>query len=384
MKIVFIALKKGIICCLLLFTHILYGQTLAFPATYSYPNTSSCIDLSTLDPIVKGFQVDYLVSYFPTLTDAQNNSNPLNTFYSYSSDNETLYTRVTNNNDSSDFATSTLTLALFPLPCCPPPPLGINSYDFCDTDGDGFVTVNLYNLRDDYSLGFPTASFCNLNQSQINISYFTSEMDALNDTNPVDELYTFSATTEIYYKTTNSVNSDESIRQFGLNFISSCTIDTDNDGISDYDEDVNRNGIIFDDDTDQDGLMNYEDPDDDNDLILTIDEDYNSNGDPTDDDTNGNGFPDYLENSITLSSSNLDTIEITLIDNPVQDILKIRLDHNYNSVDLSIIDLSGKTIISKGINERNFSINVSILSSGMYFLIVSTEDRKEIRKFIKR
>lgn len=371
----------GFYCLLLSYT--VHSQAIAYPATYSYPNTSSCIDLSTLDPIVKGFQEDYLVSYYSSLTDAQNDSNPLNTFYSYSSDNEILYTRVTNNNDSSDFATSTLTLALFPLPCCPPPPLGINSYDFCDTDGDGFVTVNLYNLRDDYSLGFPTASFCNLDQSQINISYFTSEMDAQNDTNPVNELYTFSATTEIYYKTANTVNSDESIRQFGINFIASCTIDTDNDGISDYDEDVNRNGIIFDDDTDQDGLSNYEDPDDDNDLVLTIDEDYNSNGDPTDDDTNGNGFPDYLENSITLSTLDLNMLQIRLMDNPVKDYLKIQLDHNFQSLDFQVFDISGKSIHTESVADSYFSLNVSDLKSGLYFIRFSNTINSKVLKFIK-
>jgi len=84
--------------------------------------------------------------------------------------------------------------------------------------------------------------------------------------------------------------------------------DTDNDGFSNYrdpdddgdtiktrDEDVNGNGNVFDDDTDNDGIANYLDNDDDGDGKLTKDEDTNNNGDLTDDDADGDGIPNYLD-----------------------------------------------------------------------------------------
>lgn len=73
----------------------------------------------------------------------------------------------------------------------------------------------------------------------------------------------------------------------------------DNDGIPAELEDINGNGNLEDDDTDNDGIPNYIDADDDGDNILTKDEapDPNEDGDISDaQDTDGNGTPDYLDN----------------------------------------------------------------------------------------
>lgn len=77
-------------------------------------------------------------------------------------------------------------------------------------------------------------------------------------------------------------------------------VDTDGDSVIDTLEDLNSYGILDDDDTDMDGIPNYQDPDDENDLVLTIDEYYNGNGHPTDDDTNNNGIPNYLDSDVAL------------------------------------------------------------------------------------
>ncbi len=71
--------------------------------------------------------------------------------------------------------------------------------------------------------------------------------------------------------------------------------DTDNDSVINNDEDIDGNGDVSNDDTDEDGIPNYLDIDDDNDGILTRDEDANGDGDPTNDDTDGDGVPDYLD-----------------------------------------------------------------------------------------
>lgn len=72
-------------------------------------------------------------------------------------------------------------------------------------------------------------------------------------------------------------------------------VDTDEDGVPDYIEDLNDNNDVTDDDTDGDGVPNFLDRDDDGDEKLTIDEDANGDGDPTNDDTDGDGTPDYLD-----------------------------------------------------------------------------------------
>src|SRR5690606_23988481 len=73
----------------------------------------------------------------------------------------------------------------------------------------------------------------------------------------------------------------------------------DNDGIPAALEDINGNGNLDDDDTDNDGIPNYLDVDDDGDNVLTKDENPDPNGDGIFDDaqdTDGDGIPDYLDN----------------------------------------------------------------------------------------
>ncbi len=71
--------------------------------------------------------------------------------------------------------------------------------------------------------------------------------------------------------------------------------DADGDSVSNNDEDVDGDGNVTNDDTDEDGVANFNDADDDNDGILTKDEDADGDGDPTNDDTDGDGVPDYLD-----------------------------------------------------------------------------------------
>lgn len=82
-----------------------------------------------------------------------------------------------------------------------------------------------------------------------------------------------------------------------LGVLSSCTgfVDTDEDGVFDTFEDVNGDNDLSNDDTDDDGIPNYQDADDDGDGINTADEDYDGDNDPTNDDSDGDQIPDYLD-----------------------------------------------------------------------------------------
>ncbi len=71
--------------------------------------------------------------------------------------------------------------------------------------------------------------------------------------------------------------------------------DADNDNVLNSDEDINGDGLVFNDDTDEDNIPDYLDVDDDNDGILTKNEDANEDGDPRNDDSDGDGVPDYLD-----------------------------------------------------------------------------------------
>lgn len=75
-------------------------------------------------------------------------------------------------------------------------------------------------------------------------------------------------------------------------------IEDDNDGIPAEFEDLNNNGDLTDDDTDNDGIPNYLDFDDDGDNVPTITEKPNyteTDGLANAQDTDGDGIPDYLD-----------------------------------------------------------------------------------------
>lgn len=70
--------------------------------------------------------------------------------------------------------------------------------------------------------------------------------------------------------------------------------DHDNDGILSKNEDPDRDGNPFNDDTDSDGILNFNDIDDDGDGILTYYE-FDKDKDGVVDDTDNDGTPDYLD-----------------------------------------------------------------------------------------
>ena len=81
----------------------------------------------------------------------------------------------------------------------------------------------------------------------------------------------------------------------GSAFLSINVIDQDDgDGIPANQEDLNDNGNLFDDDSDDDGIPNFIDMDDDNDNVPTSVEIINNDGDSLPD-TDGDGTPDYLD-----------------------------------------------------------------------------------------
>jgi hypothetical protein len=80
---------------------------------------------------------------------------------------------------------------------------------------------------------------------------------------------------------------------FAVDLYTFNTTDHDGDGVASIDEDVDKD-TYFDDDTDGDGVPNYQDVDDDNDGILTKDE-YDKNEDDVVDDSDEDGTPDYLD-----------------------------------------------------------------------------------------
>lgn len=357
------------------------AQTIAYDAAYSYYNHTDCIDLSWLNATVKGHQNNVLVEYFATLNDAQNQLNKLPVYYSYASNIETLYARVTNTN-TLDFATSEISIVLSDIPSGGPPPPGQYEYEFCDVDNDGVEVAHLRGLSKADGLIYNTM-FCDLYDNQISYSYHLTNQDAIDETDAINEVYTFTGDTYIYCKIKNSVNSNTFILDFILRFTTCTATDDDADGIDNVREDANRNGNINDDDTDSDGLKNFEDEDDDGDGILTINEDYNNSGSAFDDDTNFNGIPDYLEYNVTLSNPLFIDSKIGIYPNPVIDFLNIE-SNNMEEFSVKILDLNGRKVLDFKSFTDEKSINVTKLHSGIYFLKLNSNTINVTKKFIKK
>ncbi|MDA7558219.1 S8 family serine peptidase [Flavobacteriaceae bacterium] len=88
----------------------------------------------------------------------------------------------------------------------------------------------------------------------------------------------------------------------------------------------------------------------------------------------GYGIPDLGSSLATaLSNQNSNRDEIVISSNPIKVYLDIRLPNDVEAAQIYIVDVVGKLIIEKPVNEFN-RINLQHLSSGIYFLIIQTED----------
>jgi len=93
----------------------------------------------------------------------------------------------------------------------------------------------------------------------------------------------------------------------------------------------------------------------------------------------------YLDNA-PLLSSNLSEDEVisqvSLMPNPVFDVLKIDLPNFDGKVNAEIVNLSGRQLQSWNFENGQYDLNIQNLSDGIYFLKLKMEDKIVIKKFI--
>lgn len=372
-------MKKALLLFTLLSISLNYcnAQIIAYPATNSSRNFGSqCIDLHFTNQKIIGHQNNVSVKYYLNNSDALNEVSALDRFYEPLSNPQTIYARV-DSNANNDFAISDVTLnwsTSFP-------PAGISpcEYSLCDIDEDGSEIVYLNNLKCAHNANILDVSFCNSSDNDIETTFYLTENDATNETNPISDNYLITGTTVIYTKLKNTVTNQSYIDGYITINLATCVQDLDNDGIPDGMEDPNNN-LVNDDDTDNDGLTNREDNDDDGDGILTINEDYNNNGDPRDDDTNNNNISDYLELNVTLTANNLSVGSYNIYPNPVTEFLIIESEVPINTI--KIFNHIGQTILSE---TNKLKINFSEFPSGLYFIkIEDINGNIGIKKILKK
>lgn len=381
-------MKKGLLILIMLLLSIDgFAQVVAYPST----NTSlvfgaGCIDLHYVNHTVIGYQINVSISYYANLTDAQNTTNVLDRFYEPLSNPQTIFARVDSDLDAT-FAIAECILEWTEYGGGGPPPTGISPCEFmvCDVDNNGSEIIYLNNIRCFYhGYGFPTTTFCASLDSEIETTFYLTENDAINETNVINPVYTLTGYQIFYRKIKNTTTNESQIEDLIRVDLVTCTTDTDADGIPDLVEDVNRNLLNTDDDTDQDGLKNYEDDDDDGDGILTVDEDYNNNGDPTDDDTDNNGIADYLEANVALTYNEHDFNTFKIYPNPARSIVNIEFNQAVNIVQVNVYSIFGNILLqlNRNLKRQKLEIDVSKLSTGIYFINLIANGSNQTQKLI--
>lgn len=179
--------------------------------------------------------------------------------------------------------------------------------------------------------------------------------------------------------------------------------DTDGDGIPNYlDPDDDNDTVMTSDeitgigagnqplaifiDTDEDGIENYLDDDDDGDETLTIDEDYNGNGDPIDDDTNNNNIPDFLDPEVSiLNVTDFAILQVSLVPNPANNQITLQGVDVAEIATVTLYTIDGKQVLSQRYsNQDRISIDVAALQSGIYLMELSSKNQSITKKLIKQ
>ncbi|WP_340076568.1 T9SS type B sorting domain-containing protein [Leptobacterium sp. I13] len=151
-------------------------------------------DLSSKDSeILNGLDPNlFSISYHVTLNDAENDSNPLPNNYQNTSNPQTIYSRVTNNNTGC-FATAAFDLILLPLPNIATP----TNFELCDEGSDAIESFDLSTKNNELLNG--------LDPNLFSISYHLNLNDAENNSNPLPNNYQNTSNPQtIYSRVTNN------------------------------------------------------------------------------------------------------------------------------------------------------------------------------------
>ncbi|WP_452221907.1 choice-of-anchor L domain-containing protein [Lacinutrix salivirga] len=128
----------------------------------------------TIEALI-GEQDNVTTSFHSTLEDAQNNDNPLDTNYNYTTSNDTVFIRA-ENTITQCFNTSSFIVQVEATPMANMP----SNLESCDTDFDGLFVFDLSQQNSEV-LGTQ-------NPDNFTVSYFETETDAINNQNAIADL----------------------------------------------------------------------------------------------------------------------------------------------------------------------------------------------------
>jgi len=294
------------------------------------------------------------------------------------------------------------------------------TYTLCDTGNGGFEIFNLDLIIPDV-IG---------NQSNVTATFHETFLDANNNLSPLATPYMNTSNPQTIYARVEDAGGLYATSEVTLSVIN--CIDNDNDGVDTAAEDVNGDGNLNNDDTDNDGIPNYLDSDDDDDHVdtaleitgigagatgayifidtdgdgienyldndddgdgaLSAQEDSNENGTPLDDDINNNNIPDFLDPEVVvvvivvLDTEDVLQTELQLFPNPVSNILTISGIQSASEILVEMYTVNGQKVLARSLDCANGTagLNMEQLDNGLYFLRISDGNNTVTKKIIKK
>ena len=94
--------------------------------------------------------------------------------------------------------------------------------------------------------------------------------------------------------------------------------------------------------------------------------------------TNGGGFPVSVTEPVATGAT------FKLFPNPVNSTITIEIPEMIGNADLSVMNLSGRVVLSRPITGNKTQIDISTLPAGVYFVRVTGDKTVQMGKFVKQ
>ncbi len=202
-------------------------------------------NLATKNAEILGAQTsaDNIITYYPTLIDAQNRTNVLADLYTNTNPVETIYARIENTNNSVCYSTTNFDIIVKQEPLLN----YVEDWVICDTDADGLYIFDL-SLKNTEILGSQVSA-------DFTINYFATQADADANTNTLSLPYTNTNSQEqIFFRIQNTVYPEcYQTGSFNIEVITGVVAnqpptlelcDIDNDGYVNYNLSLQDNTIL--------------------------------------------------------------------------------------------------------------------------------------------
>ncbi len=353
-------------------------------------------DLTVQDAAIIGTQdpADFLpITYYVSQVDAESGANPIVSPENFIATNQTVWSRL-ESGGAGCFRISNFDLLVLPLPSpATPTPLEV-----CDVDGDGFAEFDLTNKDVEIING----------EENVVVTYHPTLVDATINVNALSSPHTnVVAFSEIVYaRVENILSSCAMVVELELLVLVDCPVidemptnlflnEGDNDGLAIFDLTVNETQMLGAQDASV-YLFTYH---------TTLNDSANGVNPiatPMSYQNIANPQTIYVRltnsnnSSFTLASFEIETDGILAVDqqatksfsvypNPTQNMLFISSTDTFDGMKVVLYDLNGRVLSINNLNvmSSQFSIDVSRLSPGVYFVEIESEGKKMGKKMIK-